>query len=279
MKVIIGHSVIQERLEAYAQTESFPQALLLEGLQGIGKTSLALQYIARALSSADQSCEEVYAQILSGMHPDVLIIRPPEHKKMCDVTQMQEIVEFTQKTPLMGLCQYILLDSLDVVHYTARDAILKCLEQARHARFFLIAHSHKVVTTTIRSRSQTLHFSALDYVDFQRILADEEWQREKGKEYYIFSGGSPGFAKMLAEDSCYEPIESFLLFLYDACHNMPGVEAKVMRMAGMKQIMPYDLLLRLLENCAAHVSVHPTETILKKTWSFLPYALCRMRSL
>lgn len=250
---IIGHEDIQKRLLCSVQQKTWGKALLFQGIKGIGKGTLARYLVATALQQEGETLEQSYEYMESGMHPDVYIVRAFDDKKTCNVEQMQEMIYFTQKAPVMGAEKYVIVDALDDVHYTARDAMLKCLESHQDVHFILVSHAPQFVTATIRSRSQVINFSALSEKQFAQCFPEKD--ADHAQKLFMLSGGSPGFSAVLLLDDHYVACEDMLTLLRHVWEAKVSVEVEVMRLASQKQPIAYDALRKVLENVSAYVSV------------------------
>ena len=119
--------------------EIFPQVLLLEGIRGIGKCDLAKNLVTTLMHHDGQ--EDVAEFVASASHPDYLLVQCTDEKRFMNTEKIQEVTDFVCKSAVMGRYKYVIIDALDSVHYTARDAILKVLENAELVFFFVLAHS------------------------------------------------------------------------------------------------------------------------------------------
>lgn len=275
--MIHGNAHIVEWL-LHASAQQLPVAMLCEGPLGVGKASLVKQTVARLCQAKGQSAEEALHAIDNGLHPDCCYVYKPEGARWITVEHIQKMVDFTQRSAVMGTFKYVIIDALDDVHYTARDAMLKCLEDAENVRFFLVAHRPKSVTMTIRSRAHMLTFGALSYEEFRMVLQENSCDMTHGEALYTLSGGSPGLAHMLlAKEGVVEACLEFFLVLHGIVACAPGHEKKLSQIAGQKQWVDYATLVRLCENVAAFVSKSKDGLFLQRNWRDFSYFFFKMR--
>lgn len=277
--MIHGNAHIVDWL-SQSSTKQLPAAMLFEGPLGVGKATLVKRTVAKLCQEKDQSLEEALHATENGLHPDCYYVSCLEGERWITVEHIQKMVDFTQRSAVMGTFKYVVVDALDDVHYTARDAMLKCLEGAENIRFFLIAHKPKSVTMTIRSRTHMLAFSALSYEDFCAVMRNALCEKTHAKELYTLAGGAPGLAHVLLDkEGIFEACLEFFGVLHGIVARVPGHEKKLAHMAGQKQLLDYTTLVRLCENVAAFLSQNDDGLFLQKDWSQFPQFFLKMRPL
>src|SRR5574342_555498 len=98
LRPLYGHEAVRRRLATAARTGRLPQALLLEGPQGVGKQRLAL-WLAQLLlceESGEEPCGRcrVCRQVEGLVHPDVHWLVPIARPKATDPDkQVEEAAE------------------------------------------------------------------------------------------------------------------------------------------------------------------------------------------
>ena len=279
--MILGHDTVMAWLKRAVDNNCLPGALLFEGALGVGKATVARSTVARLVQDEGQSLDETERAVARGLHPDCMIVRPLEDNRWVTVDGVQKMVDFTQRSAVMGACKYIIVDALDGVHHTARDSMLKCLEEANNVYFFLIAHSPKAVTVTIRSRSHALRFHTLSHQDFDCVVERECTEKEYGASLYVLTNGSPGLAcTLLEQEGVLSAAEEFFSLMHGVIARTPGHEQKLAYASEQRQFLDYVLLMRLCENVAAFSTIQPnTQRFLGKNWQEFPHFFMKMRGL
>jgi len=257
--MIYGHdSIIQQVLGAYERGH-LPKSLVFLGPFGVGKYTVARYLLAHMLAGDEQGREEVYSAIDGGIHPDCYIVRRPEDARWINSDQIQGLVEFTQKAAIMGAHKYVIIDALDDMHYTAKDGILKCLEDNHDIRYFLIAHSNQALSSTIASRSHIFSFNALArqaFFEVAKNVLDE--QNVSLEDLFVLSSGSIGVTRMLTQpEGTWSVYHDFFALLHMILEHQSGCEQKIVYCAQQRMGIDYRFALRLCENVAAYAAATP----------------------
>lgn len=150
---------------ARAHTQSAPpQALLLQGMSGVGKQRFAQQAMAGLLCSASsmngQPCGRCDAcqWFIQQAHPDCWLA--PKTATNLKLDSIAELIEFCQLSPQCGIRKVALLPDAHRLTTSAANALLKTLEEpATSVTLFLTTAWPGLILPTIRSRCQTVRFS------------------------------------------------------------------------------------------------------------------------
>lgn len=153
----------QQLLQRF-KTATMPQALLLQGPKGMGKFSYALNLASLLLCDHpnDHACGHCAACHLlqTNNHPDLIIIKPEEDKKIIKIQQIRDLVEQLQQTPQQGKYQVAIIVPADGMNIAAANALLKTLEEpAGHVCIILLSHQAAMLPATLRSRCQVINFT------------------------------------------------------------------------------------------------------------------------
>ena len=145
----------------------FPQALLIEGPEGIGKRVLAMR-VARArlcespradgsACGACASCDYVAA----GQHPDLRVVDPVVYddegnatpQDVIRIEAIRDLTEWSQVTSHRRGAKLAVIAPADAMHYAAANALLKTLEEPpAGTSLLLVSHQPGRLPATIRSR-------------------------------------------------------------------------------------------------------------------------------
>jgi len=205
-----GNAETVRRLREMLARERLPHAVVLSGLQGAGKYTLALMLaqtlnclappktdglpdfcgkcanctrIAQAADLDARFAEAVEAReslrdadkretrIFVQTHPDVLIVPPDPPQMMIKVDQVRRVIESIYYRPAEGRERvYIFTDSAFMKE--AANSLLKVLEEPpEFATIFLLTENPGELLPTIRSRSMLVQLSALPAEEVERYLA------------------------------------------------------------------------------------------------------------
>jgi len=149
-------------LMARSNAGRLPHALLLNGIDGIGKRAfgqwLAESLLCRAGSDAGACgvCESC-RQLLAGSHPDYRKLVPEGVSATIKVDKVRELVEWLQLTAGQGSYRVAFIEDADSMNRNAANSLLKTLEEpGDHVVLILTATRVGALPATIRSRCQKI---------------------------------------------------------------------------------------------------------------------------
>jgi DNA polymerase-3 subunit delta' len=207
-----GNSEVVHRLREMLARERFPQAMILAGLAGSGKYTLALMLakamncfepavrdglpdfcgkcsncvriaqsedfdarFAEAVEARDglREADKKDTRLFVQTHPDVLVIPPDPPQMMIKVDQVRRVIETIYFRPAEAKERvYIFTDSAFMKE--AANSLLKVLEEPpEFATIFLLTENAGELLPTIRSRAMTVTLSALPSEEIERYLAKQ----------------------------------------------------------------------------------------------------------
>ena len=174
----VGNGPIVERLRTKLREERLPHALIFSGPEGVGKHTFALQ-MAQALNCTgnDRPCGICgpCRKIQRGSHPDVTVLGVEAGASQIKIEQIRKVRSMLQVEPLEGLAKIFLIDPAERMTPGAGNALLKALEEPPpKTHFFLITTNVHALLITIRSRSQTYHFSPVPLDEIRRSGIENE---------------------------------------------------------------------------------------------------------
>ena len=160
---VVGQDNIKNQLKGVIASGNIPNAFLLTGPRGTGKTTIA-RIIARTLNCENggsepcgecQSCKD----ILNGVSYDVVELDAASNNKVEDV---RGIIEKAQYAP-MGKFKVFILDEVHMFSTGAWNALLKLIEEPPAGVVFILCttEEHKVPATII-SRCRKFYFEKID---------------------------------------------------------------------------------------------------------------------
>jgi len=182
-KELIGQDIMVETITNSIKLNKLPNAYLLTGIRGVGKTTTA-RLIARALNCnknflKEESCNcESCEGISNSRHLDVLEMDAASKTGIDDI---RELIESSKYNPTSSKYKIIILDEVHMLSKQAFNGLLKTLEEPPpHLKFIFATTEVKKIPVTIISRCQRfdLHRVSIDKLvkNLQKIL-----DIEKGK--------------------------------------------------------------------------------------------------
>jgi DNA polymerase-3 subunit gamma/tau len=170
---LIGQDAMVRTVSNAFETGRIPQAWILTGVRGVGKTTTA-RILARALNYElpDSSVKGptihmpvpgVHCQaIMESRHIDVLEMDAASHTGIDDVRQINDGVRYA---PASARYKVYIIDEVHMLSTAAFNAFLKTLEEPpEHAKFVFATTEIRKVPVTVLSRCQRF--------DLRRVEAD-----------------------------------------------------------------------------------------------------------
>src|SRR5438874_3607701 len=160
---LIGQDAMVRTVSNAFETGRLPQAWILTGVRGIGKTTTA-RILARSLNyelpdgsiagpTVKMPVPGVHCQaIMESRHIDVIEMDAASHNSVEDVRQINEAIRYA---PVSARCKVYLLDEVHMLSTAAFNALLKTLEEPPpHAKFIFATTEIRKVPITVLSRCQ-----------------------------------------------------------------------------------------------------------------------------
>lgn len=172
----------------------FPSPLLLVGTEGIGRRFSVVAAAREAWAKGDP--ESIHCvQLNRGIHPDFLLVRPPDQKDSIGIGAIREVIDQASFLPMMAERRFIVIDGADSMTTEAANAFLKSLEEPHAStQFFLLAETLSDVLPTVRSRCGIVRYRPLSegFVVSQLLKLTDD--ATKALVYARLSEGSVGRA-------------------------------------------------------------------------------------
>jgi DNA polymerase-3 subunit gamma/tau len=235
---LIGQDAMVRTLSNAFETGRIPQAWILTGVRGVGKTTTA-RILARALNyqlpdgsgGATIRMPEIGVhcrEIMESRHVDVLEMDAASHNGVDDVRQINEAVRYA---PVMARYKVYILDEVHMLSGAAFNALLKTLEEPPpHAKFVFATTEIRKVPVTVLSRCQRF--------DLRRVEAGRLMQHLEGiagKEGIAAEGDALALIARAAEGSVRDALS---LFDQAIAHSgLSGASAGTVRAEDVRQML------------------------------------------
>jgi DNA polymerase-3 subunit gamma/tau len=168
---LIGQGAMVRTVSNAFETGRIPQAWILTGVRGVGKTTTA-RILARALNYElpDGSITGptihmpklgVHCQaIMESRHLDVIEMDAASHNGVEDVRQINDAIRYA---PVSARYKVYILDDVHMLSGSAFNALLKTLEEPPpHAKFVFATTEIRKVPVTVLSRCQRFDLRRVD---------------------------------------------------------------------------------------------------------------------
>jgi DNA polymerase-3 subunit gamma/tau len=168
---LIGQDAMVRTISNAFETGRIPQAWILTGVRGVGKTTTA-RILARALNyqlpdgsikgpTVDMPVMGEHCQaIIESRHIDVIEMDAASHNGVDDVRQINDAVRYA---PVSARYKVYILDEVHMLSTAAFNALLKTLEEPPpHAKFIFATTEIRKVPITVLSRCQRFDLRRVD---------------------------------------------------------------------------------------------------------------------
>lgn len=225
---LVGHAEAEHWLRRDVEAGRLAHAIILGGLQGIGKATLAYRFarwlLARGgagdrVGASDASMpvvdglaldpsHPVARRVASGGHADLLSVErgwDPRRKKLRGeilVEDVRAIAGFLQLTPAEGGWRIVIVDGADEMNRNAANALLKVLEEPpKRALLLLVCHAPGRLLPTIRSRCRRISLQPLAVAEIAVLLQRHRPELDESDRLMLaqLGDGSIGRALELAQ--------------------------------------------------------------------------------
>ncbi len=165
--------------------KKMPNKILLSGRKGIGKSTLAYHIVNYILSQNEDfrydsskltinKENRSFKLLLNSSHPNFYLIDLLDDKKNIDVSQIRQMITYTNKSTFNNMARFILIDNIENLNKNSVNALLKIIEEPNENVFFiLINNNEKYILPTLKSRCLTfkinLTFNQSIYVSNQLL--------------------------------------------------------------------------------------------------------------
>ena len=161
---LIGHKYILNELIYLEQIKKLPNKILLNGPKGIGKKLLVnhlLNYFYSKnneqfynLKSNEYNQNNNLSKMISAnSHPNIFKIKKKKDKKIIDIDQIREMIQFTNQTSFNNDRRFIVIEDINLMGINSANALLKSIEEPNNQTYYiLINNSEFKILETIKSR-------------------------------------------------------------------------------------------------------------------------------
>jgi DNA polymerase III subunit delta' len=142
---------------------TYPNKLLMSGLKGIGKSTLAYHFINYVLSENENQKYDfknlkinidssTYKTILNKSNPNLINIDIVADKKSIDINQIRELIDTLNKSSFNNKPRFVLIDNIELLNTNSISALLKVLEEPNKNVYFILINNNKKILSTLLSR-------------------------------------------------------------------------------------------------------------------------------
>ena len=213
---VTGHEEIRRHLMAAVTSGRISHAYLFDGMEGVGRRTMARAFIQALLCTENkgrsEGCGHCVAcrTVLDGNHPDVHWIRPEKGSGTIRVGQIrQELVQDMMVRPYQSAYKIYVIEKAELLGTEAQNAMLKTIEEPpAYGVVLLLTNGASMLLPTIRSRCVTLNFQPLPQTQIRQVLRGERcFGAPRRRPEPLFQQGSLGQALALAGDEEFAALQ------------------------------------------------------------------------
>ncbi len=281
---VAGHEEIRRHLASAMEGGTVSHAYLFEGIDGVGKTTMAMEFVQALLCTEPQVSHMACGHCLScrtvktGNHPDVKVLTKGDKASLGIGEVRSRLVYDAQIKPYQSAWKVYIIQDADTMTVEAQNALLKTLEEPpSYVLIILLANNSQKFLPTILSRVITLHFQPLPERTIASWLKDHQGLTEERASLFAgLSRGSLGTAIMLASSETFGQMREELTGHLESLRTSKPSE--ILKMAdffnkykdsqdmifSLMQVWFRDLLILILEKDEQAVLTKDKTDILKK---------------
>ena len=161
---MIGHKSLFKDFIYLDQIHKLPNKILLNGPKGIGKKLFVNHFLNYLYLKDDKEfynlknyeynlSNNISKLISSNSHPNVLRIYKKNDKKIIDIDQIREMIQFTNQTSFNNDRRFIIIENINLLGINSANALLKSIEEPNGKIYFILINNSEFKTLeTLKSR-------------------------------------------------------------------------------------------------------------------------------
>ena len=153
------------------ENKKLPNKILFTGAKGIGKATLSYHLINYIFSKNEDFKYDInkyqinqlnrsYKLIINNSHPNFNLINVLEGKKIIEISQIRQMINYTNKSSFNNRERIILIDNVENLNLNSLNALLKIVEEPNENVFFILVFDNsKKLLNTLKSRCLRFNLS------------------------------------------------------------------------------------------------------------------------
>ena len=160
---LFGHETQFTNLTDLYANKKLPNKILLSGVKGIGKSTLAYHIVNFILSYDEDFSYDIknfkinpdnksFKLIINKSNPNFILIDINEDKKNIDINQIRHLILTLNKSSFNTKPRLVLIDNIELLNTNSINALLKILEEPNDNINFILINNNKKILPTLKSR-------------------------------------------------------------------------------------------------------------------------------
>ncbi len=161
---LIGHKTLFNNLIYLDQIQKFPNKILINGPKGIGKKILINHFLNYLYSKNNHKMYDLKKNeykfnnnlsklISTNSHTNIFKIKKKKDKKIIDIDQIREMIQFTNQTSFNNDRKIIIIEDINLLGINSANALLKSIEEPNNKTYYILINNSEFKTLeTIKSR-------------------------------------------------------------------------------------------------------------------------------
>ena len=144
-------------------SNTFPNKILLSGVKGVGKCTLAYHLINFILSKDEDFKYNLETNTINPQNrsfkltqnksnPNLILIDVALDKKKIEISQIRNMIEVLNKSSLNSKPRFVLIDNIQYLNLNSTNALLKIIEEPNININFILINNNKRIPHTLKSR-------------------------------------------------------------------------------------------------------------------------------
>ena len=145
---LYGMDLIFNEIVSLFNSNKLPNKILFSGSKGSGKSTLAYHFINYIFSVNENHSYDIesnkidvhnrsFKLVSNGLHPNFHLIDLIEDKKNIEISQIRNMINYTNKSSFNNLPRLILIDNVENLNINSLNALLKIIEEPNENMFSL----------------------------------------------------------------------------------------------------------------------------------------------
>ena len=214
---ITGQTALKELLNRSLSSGRISHAYILEGDLGMGKKTLAYAFARQLVCENKSGCGICpHCRLaLSGNHPDIITVTPPEGKQNISVDSIRALYESVMIKPFSADKKIIIIPGCEKMGPQAQNALLKMLEEPpSYVVFILLTSNSNYFLDTVLSRSIKLTMQPYTDSEIRSILA-KNGHPDASETIVSCADGNAGKALALISNDAFLSMRKELVSLFN----------------------------------------------------------------